>query len=141
MLQGVPHLHSYHYQGSHYRNLWLMYVQVGAFGVSRGPPTIPSTQILLNMFVFSSPKICVRQGPSVLKKVGNNSVSSPKHCHSTRLLVSQIQTEDFRDKNNLSTLAYQIIINWQPNAHIIISSLSLILMDDTRQNQQLTHNS
>ena len=40
-----------------------MYAQVGDFGISRGPPTVPLMQILRNM-VFSSPKIRVRWGPS-----------------------------------------------------------------------------
>ena len=28
-VQGVPHLHSFHYRESHYRDFWIMYVQVG----------------------------------------------------------------------------------------------------------------
>ena len=35
-----------HYRGSHYRNYWLMYAQLGDFGVS-------------------SPKVCMRREPSV----------------------------------------------------------------------------
>ena len=47
-LQGVPHLRGFHYHGSHYSILCLMYSQLGDFCVSRGPPTVPLMQILLN---------------------------------------------------------------------------------------------
>ena len=60
-LQGVPHLHDFHYCGSHYRSFWVMYTQVGDFRISRGPPTVLLTRILHNA-VFSSPKIHVRRG-------------------------------------------------------------------------------
>ena len=46
-IQGVPHLHGFHYHG-----FWLMYVQVGDFCVSRGFTTIPLTRISYNT-VFS----------------------------------------------------------------------------------------
>ena len=59
-IQGVPHLRGFHYRGS-----GLMYVQVGDFLVSRLPTTVPLMRILRNV-VFSSPTICVSQGPSVL---------------------------------------------------------------------------
>ena len=35
---------------------WPMYVQVGDFLVSRGPPTVPLTQISCNIFFFEVPK-------------------------------------------------------------------------------------
>ena len=44
MLQGVPHLH-----GFHYCDFWLMYMQVWDFRVSRGPLTVP-----LNTVFFKS---------------------------------------------------------------------------------------
>ena len=47
--RGVPHL-----RGFHYRGFWLMYVQVGDFCVSRGPPTVPLTQISRNTVFFKS---------------------------------------------------------------------------------------
>ena len=53
-LQGVPHIRGFHYRGSHYCNFWLMYVQVGDFCVSRGPPTVPLTRISCNAFFFKS---------------------------------------------------------------------------------------
>ena len=49
-IQGVPHLRGFHYRGFHFNNFWLMYAQVGNFGVSRGPPTVPLTRILHNAF-------------------------------------------------------------------------------------------
>ena len=42
-----------------------MYAKVADFRISRGPPTVPLTRISCNTF-FSSPKIRVRWGPSVL---------------------------------------------------------------------------
>ena len=33
--RGVPHLRGFHYRGSHYRNFWLMYAQVGDFQVPK----------------------------------------------------------------------------------------------------------
>ena len=36
-VQGVPQLHKNHYHG-----FWLMYVQVGDFRISRGPPYSPT---------------------------------------------------------------------------------------------------
>ena len=48
-LQGVPHLHGFHYLG-----FWLMYVQVGDFRVSRGISTVPLTQISCNTVFFKS---------------------------------------------------------------------------------------
>ena len=60
ILQGVPHLRNFHYRRSHYRNFWLMYVQVGDFYISSSP-----TNVNFAKRVFSSPKIRVRQGPSV----------------------------------------------------------------------------
>ena len=53
-LQRVPHLCGFHYRGYHYRNFWLMYTQVGDFRISRGPPTVPLTQILHNTVFFKS---------------------------------------------------------------------------------------
>ena len=52
---GSPHLRGFHYHGSHYRDFWLMYTQVGDFRVNRGPPTVPLTRILHNA-VFSKPQ-------------------------------------------------------------------------------------
>ena len=54
LIQGVPHLRGFHYCGSHYRDFWLMYAQVGDFCVSRGPPTVPLTQISHNTVFFKS---------------------------------------------------------------------------------------
>ena len=65
LVQGVPHLRGFHYRGSHYRDIWLIYVQVGGFRVSRGPPTVLVNQMLCDAF-FSSPKIQVRRRPSLL---------------------------------------------------------------------------
>ena len=48
-IQGVPHLRGFHYRGSHYRNFWLMYVQVGDFHISKGPLTVPLMRILRNV--------------------------------------------------------------------------------------------
>ena len=53
-----------------------MYAQVGDFRVSGGPPTVPLMQILCNT-VFSSPKICVRRGPSAVNN-GQNLVNVVK---------------------------------------------------------------
>ena len=55
----ATHLCSFHYRGSHYRNFWLMYAQVGDFCINRRPPIVPLTKISHNA-VFSSPKIHVR---------------------------------------------------------------------------------
>ena len=53
-LQSVPHLRGFHYRGSHYRNIWLMYVQLGDFRISKGPPTVPLMRILYNTVFFKS---------------------------------------------------------------------------------------
>ena len=53
-IQGVPHLRGFHYRGSHYRDFWLMYAQVGDFRVSRGPPIVPLTLISRNAVFFKS---------------------------------------------------------------------------------------
>ena len=34
---GVPHLHSFHYRGSHNHDFWLMYAQVGIFALVGDP--------------------------------------------------------------------------------------------------------
>ena len=49
-------------------SFWLIYAQLGDFCVSRGPPTVPLTQIFRNEF-FLCPKIRVRQGSSVFEIV------------------------------------------------------------------------
>ena len=36
-ITGVPHLHGFHYRGSHYRDFLLMYVQVGDFCINKAP--------------------------------------------------------------------------------------------------------
>ena len=70
MYTGVPHLRGFHYRRSHYRDFWLMYVQVGDFHVSRGPPTVLLSQVLHNVaHFFASPKIRVRGELSVAKKI------------------------------------------------------------------------
>ena len=63
-LQRVPYLRVFHYRGSHYRDFWLMYAQVGDFRIGSGPPTVPITQILRNAVFFKSqnPR---KRGPSV----------------------------------------------------------------------------
>ena len=43
---------------------WPMYAQVGDFCISRGPPTVPLTQICITWFIWS-PKTRVMWGPSV----------------------------------------------------------------------------
>ena len=64
-IQGVPDLSSFHYCKTQDRIFWLIYLQVGCFCVSRGSTTVTLTQILNNA-AFSSPKLRVRRGPSVL---------------------------------------------------------------------------
>ena len=54
ILQGVPHLRGFHYRRSQYQCFWLMYVQVGDFCVSRGPPTVPLMRISCNVVYFKS---------------------------------------------------------------------------------------
>ena len=48
------HLWSFQYCGSHYRDFWLMYAQVGDFRISRGPSTVPLTRISRNSVLFKS---------------------------------------------------------------------------------------
>ena len=52
-LASVTQCH-FHYLGYHFHDFSLMYVQVGDFGISRGPPTVPLMQILHNVFLFKS---------------------------------------------------------------------------------------
>ena len=54
MNTGGPSLTHFHYLGSHNRSFCLMYVQVGILRISRGPPTVPLTQILCNAVSFNS---------------------------------------------------------------------------------------
>ena len=70
-IQGVPHLRGFHYRGSHYRDFWLMYMQVGDFCVSRGCPIIPLTQISCNAGFFKSQNQR-KVGPSVHRKEGSS---------------------------------------------------------------------
>ena len=55
----------FHYSGSRYRNFWLMNAQVGDFSISRGPPSVPLTQISRKA-VFVKSQNPRTQGPSVL---------------------------------------------------------------------------
>ena len=58
LIQGVPHLHGFHYRWSQYRSFCLMYSQVGDFRVSRGPPTVLLMQLSCNKVFFKSQNPC-----------------------------------------------------------------------------------
>ena len=84
-----------------------MYAQVGDFRVSRGPPTVPLMQISLNA-VFSSPKICKRQKPSVLCFQSKGGLSETLLFI---LLASGRSLKFIEDKINLEVLP------WYANTH------------------------
>ena len=66
-MQGVvPHFRSVHYRGSHYCGFWLIYTQVGDFPVSRGPPSVPLTQIF-----FKAQNLCKAGIICITKNVPN----------------------------------------------------------------------
>ena len=61
-ITGVPNLHVFHYCGSNYLVVWLMYTQLGDFRASWGLPTVPIKQILRNAIFFKSQNPC-KGGP------------------------------------------------------------------------------
>ena len=70
MNTGGPSLTHFHYLGSHNRSFCLMYVQVGILRISRGPPTVPLTQILCNAVSFKrGPFVMGGKKSAFLKKI------------------------------------------------------------------------
>ena len=91
-----------------------MYVQVGDFCNSRGPPTVPLTQILRNEF-FLTPKIRIMWGSSVGFNRVRNSIQIT-HCSATATKHSALAVGQLTLKKSTSirTIVIQSQVDQDP---------------------------